>query len=260
MSRTIDRRRPLFLTLEQEEEAQNNPMVQELFTKKTNLKRSLKSEGRTIKSYEGTAAFEEYNQLKRAYESELEFQRKTLLKDMRQRFDREQAIRDLQAQFNGEQVKEEDNDEDGEAPTLLPPERLAVLDALFTIHYPTPENERARRVAAIEAMMDLGKLQNGHQYPVRHRRNEALKVKPEPTSQQEVGVCKPRQCFFCVARRNYHEFHSRGDLKKHILRSHVNRHKADEAITCPLDGHVLDGGWQHVLAHAHSVHGTPLCK
>jgi hypothetical protein len=260
MSRTIDTRRPLFLTLEQEEEAQSHPMVQELFTKKTNLKRSLKSEGRTIQSYEGTAAFEEYNQLKRAYESELEFQRKTLLQDVRQRFDREQAILDLQAQFKGEQVKEEEDDEDGKIPTLLP-ERLAVLDALFKIHYPTPEDERARRVAVIEAMMALGKLEDGYQYPVRHRRTAAtVRVKPEPASQQEAGVCKPRQCFFCVARRNYHEFHSRGDLKKHILRSHVKRHKADEAITCPLDGHVLDGGWQHVLAHAHSVHGTPLCK
>lgn len=34
--------------------------------------------------------------------SELEFERETLLKGMRQRFDREQAILDLQAQFNRE--------------------------------------------------------------------------------------------------------------------------------------------------------------
>lgn len=177
---------------------------------------------------------------------------------MRQRFDREQAILDLQAQFDGEQAKVED-EEESKTPNLLP-ERVAVLDALFKIHHPTPKDERARRVAAIEAMMALGKLQDGHKYPVRHCRKEAIMVKPEPASEQEAGVCKPRQCFFCVARRNYHEFHSRGDLKKHILRCHVKRHKAGEAITCPLDGHILDGGWQHVLAHAHGVHGTPLCK
>lgn len=224
------------------------------------MKRSLKLEGRIIKSYEGTVAFREYNQLKWAYKSELEFQRKTLLQDVRQRFDREQAILDLQAQFKEEQVKEEEeDDEDGKAPTLLP-ERLAVLDALFQIHYPTPEDERARRVAAIEAIIALGKLEDGHQYPVRHRRTAAIRVKPEPLSEQEAGVCKPRQCFFCVARRNYYEFHSRGDLKKHIIRCHVKRHKSDGPMTCPLDGHILDGGWQHVLAHAHGLHGTPLCK
>ena len=258
MSRTIDKRRPRYLTLAQEEKAHSHEKVQELLAEKTKMKRSLKAEGRTIKSYEGTTAFDEYNQLKRAYESELQFQRKALLKEVLQMFDREQAILDLQAQFNAEQVKKED-DEDDKIPTLLP-ERLAVLDALFKIRFATAEDERARRVAAIEAMIALGKLQDGHQYPVRYRRSGTAMTKPSPVSQQEVGVCKPKQCFFCVAKRSYHEFHSRGDLKKHILRCHIKRHEADKSITCPLDGHVLDGGWQHVLAHAHNVHGTPLCK
>ena len=258
MSRTIDSRRPRFLTLAQEEEVQNHAKVQELLVKKINFKRRLKSNGRTIKSYEGTPSFDEYSQLKRAYESELELQRKILLKDVRQKFDREQAIIDLQAQFNGDQVKEEDN-EDDPLPILVP-ERLAVLDALFKIRYHNPEDERARRVAAIEAMIAIGKVQDGHQYPVRRRRTKAAMVRPERVTQQAPGVCKPRQCFFCVARQNYHEYHSRGDLKKHILRCHVKRQKAGKAITCPLDGQILDGGWQHVLAHAHNVHGTPLCR
>jgi hypothetical protein len=113
-------------------------------------------------------------------------------------YDFVQAILDRQAQFAGDQVKEKD-DEDDEVPILLP-ERLAVLDALFRIHCPSPENERARRVAAIEAMMALGKLQDGHQYLVRHRRREAATAKLEPVTVQAPGVCKPRQCFFCVAR------------------------------------------------------------
>lgn len=207
MSRTIDKRRPRYLTLAQEEEAQNQDKVQELLADKTKLKRSLKSEGRTIKSYEGTAVFNEYIQLKRAYESELQFQRKVLRKAVRKRFDREQAIRDLQAQFNGQTVKEEEDDKDDETPILLP-ERLAVLDSLFKIHHPSPQDERARRVAAIEAMMALGKLQDGHQYPVRHHGRKVARSNLAPITQQEAGVCKPRQCFFCVARQNYHEFHS----------------------------------------------------
>ena len=86
MSRTIDKRRPRRLTTAQKEEVHRHPKVQSRLRKKMDLKARMKAHGRTIKSYEGTEIYGEYQKVKRAYKSEFEFQKDALLKEIQKKF------------------------------------------------------------------------------------------------------------------------------------------------------------------------------
>jgi hypothetical protein len=153
----------------------------------------------------------------------------------------------------------QDNDGDANEALSLSSERLHVLDMLLTITPPAADKERSRRIAAIKAMITLGRLQDGHQYPIR-----VVEVRRQSTERSTplTMACKPTQCFLCLrnakasAHRKAKEFHSKGDLKKHLLRFHARRIHGD-CITCPLDGAVLQDG-QQILRHAHQVHRTPI--
>jgi Protein of unknown function (DUF3435) len=261
MSRTIDKRRPRHLTQAQQEEAHRHPRVQSLLRKKINLKNIMKAQGRTVKSYKGTKIYREYQEATQAYENEFKFQKKALLKEIKRKFEKEQPVIDIQNQIHGMTIKEE-KDIDLVGSLDLIPERLEVIDALLTFVTSLPEEERKRRVRAINALVALGRIQDGYRYPVRRGKRPPLmpmqRVVPEPLSLE----CKPTQCYLCRGNRKAstdkrtREFHSRGDLKKHLIRYHVQRHKGSGPISCTIDGAALCGE-QAVLSHGHMVHKTP---
>lgn len=73
----------------------------------------------------------------------------------------------------------------------LMPKRLKVIDALFTFTTSSPEEDRKRRVRAINALVALGRIQDGYRYPVRRGKRPSLvpvrQAMPEPLSLE----CKP---------------------------------------------------------------------
>ncbi|OCK73115.1 hypothetical protein K432DRAFT_430744 [Lepidopterella palustris CBS 459.81] len=265
LKRTINKKRPRHLTLVQEEEAHQHPRVQKLLRKKLDLKAWIKAQGRTVTSYQGTDVYEKYQRRKRDYESEFEFQKKAFLKEIKKKFEKEQPVIDVQNQIHGLTIKEE-KDAAINNPKHLIPERARVIDALFTFATSSLEEERKRRVKAINALVALGHVQDGYYYPV--RRQKRLPLSPVPKLPNPLSLeCKPTQCFLCLGNKKAplgkrtREFHSRGDLKKHLHRYHIDRHDGPGPIICPLDGEELRGA-QEVLGHAHSVHKTPtlLCR
>ena len=88
---------------------------------------------------------------------------------MKKKFHEEQPVVDILHQIHGLDLG--DDDGDGDDSSLLSTERKHVLDTLLTITPPVADKERSRRIAAIEAMITLGRLHDGHQYPI--RANEA---------------------------------------------------------------------------------------
>jgi hypothetical protein len=258
MSRTIDKRRPRFLSPSQVDQARRHPKVQALLRLRECCKRRIKSRGGTIKGHQGTIMFELYCKVQRAYISEFEFQKKALLSEVKRKFWEERPVLDILHQMHGLDLQ--DNDSDADEALLLSTERVRVLDTLLTISPPTAGEDRSRRIAAIDSMITLGRLQDGHQFPVRAVEVGRLSMK---RSIPLVKARKQTQCFLCLgnAKASEHqrakEFHSKGDLKKHLLRFHVRRVRLGQPIVCPLDGEMLQDG-QQVLSHAHHVHNTPI--
>ncbi|KAJ9646989.1 hypothetical protein H2199_001975 [Coniosporium tulheliwenetii] len=233
MSRTIDKRRPRALTPEQVREAHRHLEVQNLFRIKEDLKTQIKSRGRTISSFQGTKIHDEYKKAQRAYLSEFEYQKKALLSEVKRRYRKEQPVTDIQRQIHGPQVQEE-KDVGDERKHLLP-ERVRVIDALFTFATSSPEEERKHRVEAINALVALGHVQDGFRRPA--SRQKGLTLSPIPKLPELLPIeCKPTQCFLCLGNKKaplqnrVREFHSRGDLKKHLYRYHISRHQGGGPI------------------------------
>ena len=235
-----------------------HPRVQALLQLRERYKEQIKFRGGTIESYRGTKSYEQYCKIKRAYISEFEFQKKTLLGEIKRKFHEEQPVVDILQQIHGSDMQHVR--EDVAEVSFLSPERARVMDAVITITPPEPTKERARRTEAIEAMIALGRVQDGYQFLVRTREahNRSMEAKTSPTN-----ACKQTQCFLCFgsvgspAYRRTKEFHSKGDLKKHLLRFHARRMNRGQHIKCPLDGMMLHDE-QQILMHAHEVHGTPI--
>jgi len=238
--------------------------VQKLLQKKNELKDWMKRDGRTITSYEGTQLHDEYDKKKQAYEREYEFQKKAFLNELKKKFEKEQAVIDIQNQIHGLELKM--NDLATDTDKVLLPKRLRAIDALFAFATSSPEEERSRRVRVVDMLVALGQMQDGHQYPVRRRKRRVLAPIPPPSDCISLE-CKPLQCFLCCGNTNApthqrtREFHSRGDLKRHLLRFHAKKQRGSGPIVCPIDGEALSGA-QHVLSHGHRVHKTPtmLCR
>lgn len=259
MSRTIDKRRPRHLTQAQQEEAHRHPRVQSLLRKKMDLEDMMKGQVRTVKSYKGTRIYKEYQEATQAYEREFNFQKKALLKEIKKKFKKEQPVIDIQNQIHG--IKEEKDAALGGSDYLIP-ERAEVIDAFFTFVSSLPEEERKRRVRAINALVAFGCIQDGHRYLVRRGKRGSLtpvkRAVPKPLSLE----CKPTQCYLCRGNRKAslnkrnRKFHSIYDLKKHLIHYYVGRHKGSGPIACTMDGALLYGE-QAVLNHGHRVHKTP---
>jgi hypothetical protein len=193
MSRTIDKRRPRLLSPSQVEQARCHPKVQALLRLRECYKRQLKSRAGTIERYKGTRLYEQYCKIKRAYISEFEFQKKALLSEVKKKFREEQPVVDIVHQIHGSDLQ--DGTEDIAALPSLSPGRTRVMDALVTITPPELNEERSRRIEAIEAMVALGRVQDGHQFPVRTCEVGGRSVEQ---TVPPINVCKEMQCFLCL--------------------------------------------------------------
>jgi hypothetical protein len=78
-------------------------------------------------------------------------------------------------------------------------ERVEVTDALFTFAMSSLEEERKRRVRAINALVALGHIQDGYRYPVRGRKQPPLVPVQRAVSEPLSLECKPRNVTFAGA-------------------------------------------------------------
>ena len=148
---------------------------------------------------------------------------------------KEQPVIDIQHQIHRVTIKEE-KDAALNGPECLIPERVEVIDALFTFATSSPEEERKRRVRAINALVALGRIQDGYRYPVRRGKRGPLMPVKRAVPKAFSLECEPTQCCLCRGNRKAsldkrnRKFHSIYDLKKHLIRYHVGRHKGSGPI------------------------------
>ncbi|KAI9888214.1 MAG: hypothetical protein M1814_001087 [Vezdaea aestivalis] len=163
MSRSIDRRRPMYLTKIQQKEVDNRPEVKLLRRRMMNLKPNgyKKQDSSTHQTYQ--KAYQELQSLRRRLF-------KSTLREERHRFNREQPVLDIQRQLNPDlSLKNEKS--------LVPDryifkERQQAVEALMTFATTSPEEEHKRRARAIQAIVKLSHLQEGPQFKSRSNAEE----------------------------------------------------------------------------------------
>lgn len=271
MSRTIDRRRPRKLTSAQKAEVARHPEVRLLRRRQEKMLVSVRETFGPISKQKGTPIYDQYQKASRDYRNMKRRREETLLKDVKARYTREQPVADIQQQLRGlpmaeiDAVKEED---------YVFAERIRVIDALFTFATTSPEEECKRRSDAIDALTALCRLQGAQRAYRRkasvrdHKVEDGSMRQSSPeilTLSESIPIeCQPTQCIFCLGKeglptdKRTKRFCSRGDLKKHLNRCHLQHHPDDQPIECPHPKCQTQlTGRKHIRKHADSVHKTP---
>ena len=263
MSRTIDRRRPWKLSQSQKTEVNRHPEVRLVRRRQERLREVIKNKYGTITRLKGSIIYDQYQKALRSYRNMKRRQEDRLLQEIKTKFKIEQPVADIERQLEGLPVAEEP---EGTQSHVFP-ERVRVIDTLFTFATDTTEQEYERRSAAINALVALCSLQGAH----RLYRQKTGQPYQEPLPQQfpslsdSLGIeCKPTQCIFCLGREEIPSekrlkcFHSRGDLKKHIFRHHFSHHQSGVPIDCPHPRCKISlSTTSHLQNHAEMVHKTP---
>lgn len=189
---------------------------------------------------------------------------KALLKDVVARYKKEQPVLDIQRQLQGLPVVEE---EMIQAEKYAFMERIWVIQALFTFAISCLEEECRRRVEAINALTALCRLQEARRpRRIRLKRDvKPLSVLDPPGLPDSIPIeCKATQCIFCLGEERLpavtrlKSFHSRGALKKHIQRKHLQHHSNSKPIACPHPRYYVKlRDKMHLQNHAALVHKTP---
>lgn len=152
--------------------------------------------------------------------------------------------------------------------------RIWAIETLFIFATSSLEEECKRRSNAIDALTALCRLQGAQRLYRRKasiRNNKAEQDLTEQSTPESLTLleslpveCEPTQCIFCLDReglpteKRFKCFHSRGDLKKHFERHHLQHHPDDQPITCPHPRcQIKLTRKTHLRSHAELVHKTP---
>ncbi|KAJ9656079.1 hypothetical protein H2201_008651 [Coniosporium apollinis] len=273
MSRSIDPRRPQDLTMEQSLSVNEHPRIRSLIQQRDRLKRRLKG-----KATQNPV----YKELGREITNERQRQRHALLKDVQERWENEQPVRDIERQLSGLKFTE-DVRTTLESSTDKTPEQKRLIEAVMTLPGTSLEDEVRRRNAAIDAVTDYCKVEEGGTYLTNHPRRSVrgvapMAVKTEGDTQPvaastaldealDVAISsvykekRPKICFLCLGNqglpviKRVYSFTTPGDLSKHFRRKHLSNLKEDEQIECKLCGVSL-AHREHLQNHAFRTHGT----
>jgi hypothetical protein len=267
MSRSIDPRRPWFLTPAQSASVNKLPCIVRLTQRATNLS----------EVEEGTKGWNKYLRARRRVESEKKRQRRLLLVDLVDRFKKEQPIIDSERQLSGGVVIDDTREELQRSE--MTPEHLHLIDAILTLPETTFEKELTRRIAAINAITMYCGVEEGHPSS-RGPRGRATKGRPRtmtgntpPTTRSllddrlrkailSVTTDKrPLFCWACVGnpalsiRERVTEYATPGSVSRHFLRMHVRKLKEGHHMDCHICKVRLQHR-QHVQSHGERSHGT----
>ena len=270
MSRTIDRRRPRKLNVAQQAEVNRHPEVKLLRRRQMKLKESIRDEHGPIVNMKGTSVYNKYRKAYYDFRNTKRRHEKALLNEIKTRYKREQPVIDIQRQLKGLPLLEEDT---VKVEDYVFTERVRVINALFTFATSSPENECKRRAEAINALTALCSLQEGRRFrrPERStldtklvQRETPTAVAIQPSLSESLPIeCKPTQCIFCLGQEGLPAetrlkcFHSRGDLKKHFHRKHLQHYPENKPIDCPHPRcRVTLANTKHLQNHVEVVHKT----
>lgn len=261
MSRSIDPRRPRFLTDDQKELVNALPCI----VKWEKRVASLAREGRV----------EQHQKALKQLRNEKQRQRRLLLRDTIEKYKKEQPVIDSERQLSG-RVVDEDVRGALERSDNMTPEHLLFIDAIMTLPETSLDKEIQRRNAAINAVTRYCGVEEGTSYrsrrcgrPKRGKEKSAEDKKPSPPdpdnvlAQAKLSVRterRPQICFLCVGnpalpmRDRIRKYATVGSLSRHFRR-HVTRLRTGKHIDCQVCNvkgmHRMD-----LQNHAEVCHGT----
>jgi hypothetical protein len=261
MSRSIDPRRPRFLTAEQSASVNSLPSVVKLEERVA----SLAQDGRAKKHQRA---------LKRL-RNEKQRQRRLMLRDIIEKYKKEQPVIDSERQLSGKVVDEEVRGALERSDNMMP-EHLRLINAIMTLPETTLDMEMQRRITAINATTAYCGVEEGTSYRSKRCRRSvgSVVISPEakmPTQSNldtalelaKLSVQteeRPQICFLCVGnpalpqRDRMKKYATAGSLSRHFRR-HVKKLKADTQIDCRICN--LKGMHRmHLQSHAERYHGT----
>ena len=237
MSRTIDRRRPWKLTATQRSQIDHHPEVKLLRRRQLSIRKYIRENLGPINKLKGTALYGRYQKAYHTYRNTKRRHEESFLKEIKAKYKREQPVIDIQRQLKGLPVI----DKPAVDRHYVFTERSRAINALFTFATASAEEAWKRRSEAINSVTALCSLRGAERsYRRSSTKHDQPSSSPPPTLPESLPFeCQPTQCIFCLGNDKYPIekrlkcFHSRGDLKKHLYRSHLKHHGKDQPIDCP---------------------------
>ena len=268
MSRTIDPRRPMALTAEQQAQVARHPEVKLLRRYRKGLKSKIRKRYGTITRARGSVVYNVYRDAVRDCQNTSKAVRKAMVAESRRLYQRHQPTLDIERQLNDD-VEKRPQKAGAEDEQPLSSHRSRALNALLTFVPSDPEEESKRRSEAIAAVAALSQRREPVMPKVCRPRSVNTTLSPSDDDDKvEIDlsfplVCHPTQCIFCLgdttlsSERRVKEFHSRGTLKRHFRNRHLRYLPDDKPIDCPHPecGITLHNK-MHLQNHAEIVHKT----
>jgi hypothetical protein len=238
MSRSIDRRRPQRLTLEQSASVKNNPTVQSLLGQPEQFKRTVPNATKEQK----------YKALTSRITREKQRLRHALLQDFKESWELEQPVRDVERQLAGGDIHEDVE----VVHNAMHSAQRELADSVLSNPGTTVIEEVSRRNRAICAVTMYCGLEEGRMNPFRAaKRTKYAAPKVESQSEYEEKALeaakvlvyketRPKICFICLGNKTLatvsriYSFYTPGDLSKHFKRKHLKHAKDKKYLYCRL--------------------------
>ncbi|KAI9763324.1 MAG: hypothetical protein M1840_000589 [Geoglossum simile] len=261
MSRSLDPRLPKTLNVDQSLQADCHPMVQALSHSKQIIRAEIILQYGKIKNAVGTPIHNEYMRTKQNFINEKAYQKKALLKELRNRHHREAAVNDIQQQLSGSLVLDLDGDVPGTIAHTFA-ERSRIAKALFPLPTLKTDEDYGQRVEVIKDLAALCGLREGRRRPVHKDDNKSDSLQLQSFSLK----CEPLQCVFCLDdeslgnRREESLFSRKDALRRHVEVTHLGGFTENGEIYCghPVckEAKVVLAGVSRFKNHVARVHGV----
>ena len=265
MSRSIDPRRPWFLTSSQSKSVNDLPQIVKLQKRADRLSSALK----------GSLKAKQHEKAVKRLRNDKQRERRLLLERIIATYNKEQPVRDSAQQLSG---KGENEDVVGalEQPENRTPEHLLLINAIMTLPGMSLEEEVQRRITAINAVTAYCGIEEGRSYGrhvgISEEVTSSVTPETETPAQSDSGSAlrraiesiqidnRPLICFLCVGkpdlpmRDRVKKYATVGSLSRHFRR-HVTKLKMGKQIDCNICN-VRGMHRMHLQNHAERFHGT----
>jgi len=272
LRRTIDRRQPVTLTLEQKAEIKSGPGMKELNQRKEDLLGEKKRLQKVMKTLHrgapsAKASLAGRQALRKAdaawcgardeYRCEYQRLERHCLSAAAAQHRKTQPAIDIERQLQGLPVDEGAEELDYTKISYAIPQRRRAIAALLTFAPNTPAEELKNRIEAINAVAAVSSMRESRR--PQNRQPAVSAAPPRETPQQRLKPpFEPTQCIFCygdesIAPEDLRPFGRRTDTSKHVRKRHLPHFAPGQYCPHPQCDATLDNV-DHLRNHLVRIH------
>lgn len=262
MSRSIDPRRPRFLTKAQSRSVNDFPSVKKRQDHVNSLSKIL-----SASETDRRRMAEKRDKSIKRLRNEKQRQRRLHLTKIQEEYDQEQPVRDSAQQLSGKAIDGDVRDALKHSGNMMP-EHLCLVDAIMTLPETSWEKEIERRIRAINAVTAYCGVEEDRTYGTRSSERAASsepdETRPEAALDQALRAVqtekRPLICFLCVGnlalstKERKKKYATPGSLSRHFRR-HVTKLGEGKQADCQVCN-VKGMSRMRLQNHAERFHGT----